>query len=284
MKIAVIGDAMVDTDFEVKLVKQIDEMPVYQLRDWRQRSGGAAMVHVMCTELLGDPGAASLFSAGVSQKSRYFIDGAATPEFRIDHDSDSPVSDIGLWRRVLEKEPPELILICDHAKGTITREVMDLAYSFRVPVFVDPCMASQWWNFVAADLICGTAQEWYASPEQFYDIRSPAAHRGVRIEKMSEGGLQWYLCDPPGIHHMKSVCRNKVDTVGAGDQFIATLAVCRLRGDDWITSITTANIAAGLQCERRGIRPVTWAEIDSRRAELDAFRQFNHEIVEDSVR
>jgi sugar/nucleoside kinase (ribokinase family) len=80
--------------------------------------------------------------------------------------------------------------------------------------------------------------------------------------KMSENGLGFMTAGGSG--HLDSQCQNLVDPLGAGDQFIAALAYQRCLGNPWVKAIEWANVAAGLQCEHRGCKPLTVDEIEVR--------------------
>ena len=247
-KIAVVGDAMSDIDIHLELVKTIDGMPVYRESKRHTRPGGAANVALMCRTLNAD---VRLLSCGYSYKTRHYLDETI---FRIDRDIDlSPTTDCRLkWKGELIAFDPDIILVCDHAKGVVTSEVMEMLKSLGKPIYVDPCVTSDWYLFLGVGCISANLNEWKSAP---------AMSASVLIERMGSGGVIWDGVDGSGS--MESICDNPIDPVGAGDQFLSVLACMRATGTDWNASIRKANIAAGLQCERRGIVPVTWDEIDA---------------------
>jgi sugar/nucleoside kinase (ribokinase family) len=62
---------------------------------------------------------------------------------------------------------------------------------------------------------------------------------------------------------LPSYCRQLVDPLGAGDQFIAALAYQRCLRTDWPEAIAWANLAAGRQCELPGCVPLSVIDIES---------------------
>ena len=149
-RIAVIGDRMRDIDQHMAHVKDHDDVPVVRLVETIERSGGAAIVAEMCATL----GAAIWsFGLGESVKRRIFVDGKFT--IRVDDDrSENPTrADLAQWGADLVRFSPDLILICDHGKGVVNRDTMDMAYAMGVPVYVDPCVRSDWSLFSQANCI-----------------------------------------------------------------------------------------------------------------------------------
>ena len=253
-KIAIVGDAMTDIDVHLELVKTMDGMPVYRDTMKTKRGGGAENVAVLCESLGAD---VFLFRSDLSEKRRtYFPDGSV---IRIDNDGHSRPSPamIRAWKLDIEFSDPDVILVCDHAKGVVTSEVMEMLKSLGKPIYVDPCAKSDWDLFNGVDCISANEEEWKT------DFDNVALSVHVAVNRRGGDGVEWDIEEPHSRGHVESICTKPVDTVGAGDQFLAVLAVLRARGTDWPEAIRQANIAAGLQCERRGIVPVTWDEIDA---------------------
>jgi len=247
--IAIVGDAMIDVDIQVERVKTMDGVEVYRENRQSRRPGGAANVCAMCKSLCRD---AVLFSRGTSMKTRYF----SGPVYlhRIDNDSFVQANQIDAdrWMHKIAEIRPSIIVVCDHAKGTITKPVMDMLKYTGIPIYVDPCMKSDWSLFDGVQCISANREEWWASPKGV-DLSS-----SLHIRRASGNGVFW------DDKHLESICEYPVDTVGAGDQFIAVLACMRESVYPWDDAIKMANIAAGLQCERQGIVPVSWNEMYDR--------------------
>lgn len=246
-KILIVGDGMTDSDIQMELVKTMDGMPVYREIEAVIREGGAANVRDMCQALGAE---VELLTLGRSLKRRLYIDGKIL--CRVDSDINRTPDEHTLkrWRQYLPSTNPDIILVCDHAKGVVTKEVMELLKSFEIPIYVDPCVKSDWSLFDGVECISANREEW----------NGHAITSRIAIQRRDKEGVKW-LDEDLESRHIDSTCKNVVDTVGAGDQFVAMLAVMRARGNSWEESIEWANIAAGLQCERRGIVPVTFMEM-----------------------
>ena len=242
-RIAVIGDRMRDIDQHMTYVKDHEGVPVVRCVETIERSGGSAIVAEMCKALGAVVESVGL---GESVKRRIFVDGRFT--IRIDDDrSEHPTrADLAQWAADLARFSPDLILICDHGKGVVNRDTMDMAYAMGVPVYVDPCVRSDWSLFSQANCISANRNEWAKATINF---------AGMAIKRRDRDGVAWSCGKLP------ATCNEPVDTVGAGDQFLAVLACLRAQGESWTSAIEVANYTAGLQCERQGIVPVTAEEL-----------------------
>lgn len=246
-KIAIVGDAMTDIDIQMELVKTMDGMPVYREVEAVVREGGAANVRDMCAELGAE---ASLTNLGKSIKRRLYLDGKLLCRVDADVGRSPDTQAINWWREFLSRTSPDIILVCDHAKGVVTGEVMRVLKSLGKPIYVDPCVKSDWSLFDGVECISANREEWHGH----------AITSRIAIQRRDKEGVKW-INEELESRHLDSTCKNVVDTVGAGDQFIAMLAVMRARGNSWEESIEWANIAAGVQCERQGIVPVTFEDM-----------------------
>ena len=170
---------------------------------------------------------------------------------------------------------PDAVVVCDHAAGVITRDTMETLKQSGVPLFCDPHVDSDWSAFSGVECLCMNRSEAMAA----VDAADPVEPKET-IQKCDEAGLWWYRSGwwlakkaeamESDSHRLwfPSMARQVRDTLGAGDQFIATLACSRVNGMDWESSIFHANVAAGLQCERLGVVPVTLPEICDRMENL----------------
>lgn len=251
-KIVVIGDRMKDVDEHFITVKHHEGVPVVSSLHVDCRPGGSENVARMCRAL-----GAEVLSLGLepSLKKRVFIDGSLI--LRIDNDqSASPHRDvIGEWSRRIDGFDADVILVCDHAKGVVTQALMDMVTDTNIPVYFDPCQKSDWSMARHVDCISANRLEWSNAPRAWFGEEAT-----LKIKRLDEDGVVWIT--PRGEESIPSACRRVVDTVGAGDQFLATMACCRAGGKSWRESIELANRSAGLQCERQGIVPLTWGDFD----------------------
>lgn len=217
-----------------------------------ERPGGAANVAEMCSAL----GAESLLlgnGKNPSRKTRLFVNEKLIGP-RIDEDSEWSPGDPEIMKiiRFIQSFRADAIIVADHGKGAVNRLLMKRLGKLNIPIFLDPAKTTP--LPCRVEVIAG------------HDYEMPVERSGdrasiCRIEKHGSGGL-WLETDGEK-HHFPSTCRNCIDPLGAGDQLIATLAIRRVLGDSWKDAIETANIAAGLQCERRGCVPVTAQELET---------------------
>lgn len=272
-RIAVVGDIMLDVDLHCSCPRICQEgpWPVFLLEREERRLGGAGNVAMMLERLgartilvglvgqddvqdlprVGDVAGWQVTAGHTTTKNRFWIDGRLTGP-RIDQDLSTTGGD-ELATRFLEtltQFAPQAIVVADHGKGVVTTDLMRHLGQLGVPVFVDPVLSTPL-PLVPA-VIAGGRHE-----------LAPGANRAeCLIEKRGPQGLKWVTAESSG--ELASTCRNLVDPLGAGDQFIATLACLKSLGHDWPTAIEWANLAAGMQCERAGCLPVTLSELRER--------------------
>lgn len=272
-RIAVIGDIMVDVDLHCRCTRICQEgpWPVFSVERTERRLGAAGnvaqMLHVLGakTLLAGVVGEAGLRDVPLSglDLALQFADGTTTTKVRlhvqgklvgprVDQDLIAPSTsvNVALFLRSLREFQPEAIVVADHGKGVVTRELMSELGELSVPVFVDPIQRTPFPCRV--DAVAGGVDE----------LSFEARSADCVVEKRGPGGLAWRCSESRG--DLPSICQNLVDPLGAGDQFISVLTWLRCRGADWKSAIEAANLAAGMQCERFGCQPVIPMELDSR--------------------
>jgi bifunctional ADP-heptose synthase (sugar kinase/adenylyltransferase) len=169
---------------------------------------------------------------------------------RVDRDCRvQPTSrDIDRLLQSIREFAPHALIVADHGKGFVTQALMTAFCRLQVPIYVDPVPSTP---MIDGTICIGGEHE-----------QPRAAHlpRGEVI-KLGPRGLRWSIDGQPGT--APSRCRQLVDPLGAGDQFIAALAFQRCFGSDWSEAIEWANLAAGLQCERAGCVPLSLDEIEA---------------------
>lgn len=252
-RVVIIGDRMEDIDESFATVKRHEGVPVVVHYDTVTRPGGSDNVAVMCSALGAEVMSLGL---GVSQKRRLFVNGTLTMRVDSDKSASPPPEVVRGWRVMIDEFKPDLILVCDHAKGVVSASLMEMIRKTGVPVYVDPCTNSDWSLFAEASCISANRFEWERGQSGRIWREGPM----TRIIRLDADGVVWR--DDSSEMRLPSECREVVDTVGAGDQFFAVLACCRIDGKSWGESIALANRAAGMQCERQGIVPVTWVELN----------------------
>lgn len=277
-RIAVIGDIMVDVDVHCTAERLCQEgpWPVYSQHKITQRMGGAGNVlEMLCAleckailcGLVGQDDHKTIPASGsmtgwqivpgrTTTKTRFLVDAKLTgPRWDSDNLTPATQQTADAWDRILRTWRPDAVIVADHGKGAVSKEVMMMLGELGVPVFLDPVKTtpSLCGNYPAA--IVGHLHEMPA----WEWTRSECC-----VTKHGSDGLHW--CHDKRIGRLQSSCGTLVDPLGAGDQFIAALSYQRSIGASWEYAIEWANIAAGLQCERAGCVPVSKHDVDARQS------------------
>lgn len=249
-RIAVFGDFMTDIDVHCvcERICQEGPWPVLKEVSTTKRPGGAANVAMMCRALGCD--VREIGFSVRSTKTRLFVDKKHIGP-RIDSDNlHVPENEIvDKWIAELINLEADAIIVADHGKGAVTEHLMQQIGHLGIPTFVDPVKSSP--ITFRVDAIVGGVDE-LDSPY----LKTPKC----LIKKLGDRGIQWWTLNQEG--QLKSCVTNAVDPLGAGDQFISVLAWRRCLGDTWPMAIEKANVAAGMQCQRRGCVPVTAMELE----------------------
>ena len=277
-RIACVGDIMVDVDHHCRCdrLSQEGPWPVYAIERTERRWGGAGNVAAMTsamgahTLLLGVVGTEleplpELNGLEVLEyvrgktsttKTRFIVDGRVCGP-RLDSDLRLNICSPGRFIYGIRQFNPDAIIVADHGKGVVSAELMERLAELGVPLFLDPIATTPSPGSPPRSMV---AQ--YPAAIVAHEHEMPRWSRAeCIIWKSGPAGLRW--CDGPNNGELPSACRNLVDPLGAGDQFIAALAYQRCLGLSWADAIEWANTAAGLQCERRGCQPVTVNDVES---------------------
>lgn len=267
------GDIMVDVDVHCHAERMCQEgpWPVLSQHKITSRMGGAGNVLEMlfgldCKAILcglvGQDDYKSIPASGsmtgwqgtpgrTTTKTRFWVDGKLTgPRWDADNLTKATQQTADAWQRIITTFRPDAVIVADHGKGAVSREVMLMLGGLGVPVFLDPVKSTPNPDGKYPTAIIGHSHEmpcwnW--------------ARCGCVVTKRGANGLQWVNSEQTGS--LPSQCRSLVDPLGAGDQFIAALAYQRCMGAEWAGAIRWANIAAGMQCERAGCVPVTVKDV-----------------------
>lgn len=164
----------------------------------------------------------------------------------------------------------DFVLVADYGKGVVSDDLMaNLASASRV--IVDPARGRPWGEYgncwgIKANVAERAERDKHAI-EDFDDewwtysqcVVTTRGSDGMRCEVRNQNGLYDELNIPARHSHF-------VDGTGCGDQVLATLGVLLAEGMELEQACRWANCAGGLQCERRGIVPVTRAELEKEMA------------------
>ncbi|MBC7793284.1 MAG: D-glycero-beta-D-manno-heptose-7-phosphate kinase [Clostridia bacterium] len=172
-------------------------------------------------------------------------------------------------QRLTQELPPDVIVLSDYAKGTLSPEliaaVIDWARSYGVPVLVDP-KHDDFRVYSGATVITPNAKELDAAVR-----RVEVQHHGDALARVEHGaralavaancaalvvtlGENGMLVVPRegAVAHIHSTAREVYDVTGAGDTVIALLALGLAAKLPLQRSAELATVAAGLAVEKVG--------------------------------
>ena len=211
---------------------------------------------------------------------------------RVDRESRAPLAEqiesqlIELILRVLRS--CDAILISDYAKGVCTprllQMVVEQAREQQVPVLVDPCRGGDYSRYAGATLVApnriAAALE---SGQSALDMTSAVIaadqlrqrlNLEIAVITLDRDGMAYATAEESGTIPCRP--RDVCDVTGAGDMVLATLGMSRANQFPWRESLQLANTAAGLEVERFGVEPVSWADI---RRDLASENSVEHKLV-----
>jgi D-glycero-beta-D-manno-heptose-7-phosphate kinase len=322
-KICVIGDFMLDS-YTRGTVKRISpEAPVCVLKVKKQERlpGGAGNVALNCVALgasvfacgrLGDDFASNylkeaLNSAGIDTNCMIFEEGFETPlknrfmaEYqqllRVDFETEEPLS-LASHELVLKKlrdsiSDFDLILISDYNKGFLTREllkqIIELANSFKIPVFVDP-KGHDFTKYKGATLIKPNLSEAYLASgldektsldDVAFKLIKDSSCQHLLITR-SEKGMS--LFSQNGRKDFEAMAKEVIDVTGAGDTVLATLATSYASGIELDLCVKFANMAASCAIEKLGCVHVGKKELIKAITKQDTSSKYLPYISEDVI-
>jgi D-beta-D-heptose 7-phosphate kinase/D-beta-D-heptose 1-phosphate adenosyltransferase len=203
---------------------------------------------------------------------------------RLDYEDASEI-DAAATQRVLEAfaqaiEGAAVVCMEDYdkglLKGPLCQQVIKLARSRGVPVFVDPAPIKDYSKYAGAAAVTPNRTE----AEKATGLRcaeecdyQPVAERlltslglEAAVLTLDKNGI--YVATrgkEPGVGGTRNWVRGRerkvYDVAGAGDMVLAMLAVARAAGANWVDAITLSNTAAGLEVEKFGSVPIKPPEI-----------------------
>ncbi len=295
-RVLVIGDVILDRYFMGDAVRISPEapVPIVAVREVRDVPGGAANtamnlkglgLDVDLMGMVGVDGEGELLVGLLTEKGFrpdfLFRDYRRTTVkvrviarnqhvLRIDFEDTHPVDESRV-KEVLEnlKEPFDVVVISDYAKGLITPEVMEMVRGLEVPFFVDP-KGKDWSKYRGAHIVTPNLKELsQAVGEEVANTDEDVERWGrVALEKFgldrlaitrSEKGISYVGRDE--IVHVPTTAQEVYDVSGAGDTVMATLVYGWLAGMDVRSMLELANLAAGIVIRRLGTHAITLEEI-----------------------
>ena len=294
--IAVIGDSVLDAYDDGDYADM--DTPIFRIRSRKYVPGGAGNVARNIQSLGGEPLLYSvvgvdppseryiweLKKAGIGDdclvkdsrrticlKTRLLHKGA--PLIRIDRESASPAVDDNKLYSQMTNIPSDCktVILSDYAKGCLSPGLVNRISRFvRVKgkrLFVDsksatiPSLAYVYKpNLREFEKMVGAKLE---KMEEIH-VAALAFKRHYRIQHlivtMDRRGLLW-MDEKENGRAMPSTVVNPVDSCGAGDSFLAALALESARGKAMEEAIYTANLAAGAACRHVGTYAVRPSDI-----------------------
>lgn len=211
-----------------------------------------------------------------SFKTRYV---AGTQQvLRVDDEDASPIS-TAIEDEVCEKilaaiETADLLVLSDYGKGLLTDRIIRTAINAAgrrdIPVMVDP-KGTDYTRYTGVDIITPNRAELTAATGGMptaTDADIEAAARTLMsktsiptvIATRSADGVS-IIHDNQSPVHMPTHARDVFDVSGAGDTFVAGMAVCLAAGADIQVAVELGNLAAGLAVEKLGTAIVTADDI-----------------------
>jgi rfaE bifunctional protein kinase chain/domain len=308
-KICVIGDFMLDSYTKGSVKRISPEAPVCVLKVKKQEMlpGGAGNVVLNTLALgadvyacgrMGQDFASSylknaLQEAGAQTSGLIQESGYETPLknrfmagyqqlLRVDFENDTPLEDLTVSAILdyLSKILPQmdLVLISDYNKGLLTRDflkqILSLANSYKVPVFVDP-KGHDFSKYKGATLIKPNLTEAYlasgldekASLDEVASHLMDVSNCDYLLITRSEKGMS--LFDDCSRQDFTAMAKEVVDVTGAGDTVISTLSVAYASGLDLQSCVTLANVAASCAIEKLGCVHVGKKELAKAVSKID---------------
>ena len=205
--------------------------------------------------------------------------------FRLDIESTEPLSS-EMEARLLQHFETKLsgasvVCIEDYGKGVcserVCQEVIRLAHAQGVSVYVDPAPRKSYERYSGADLITPNRSEAelvLGHPDDAAVLSdgvergkylAASLHSAFDIERVvvtidRDGAV---LAEQSGVQpvHVPTRARNVYDVTGAGDVVLAVLAASGAHGLSAVDSVHLANVAAGLEVETFGVRPIPLEEL-----------------------
>ena len=185
----------------------------------------------------------------MSVKTRFFDEKTGNQLLRVDEDKISKPIDVS---NILDNEY-DCVVISDYVKGSLTYEnIRSIINKFKhLPIFIDTKKTN-----------IGEFDQIYPETKVFVKINMPESkkvtsyHRNLIVTDGKNGasykGTKYHT--PPV---------SVADACGAGDTFLAALAVFYCKTEDIETAINKANIAASITVQHLGVYAPTLEVIDN---------------------
>lgn len=201
--------------------------------------------------------------------------------FRIDIEDRSPISRAieDALLAMVKARVPDVDVVCleDYGKGVCTPRlcagVIEICRMHGKPVLVDPAPISDYTRYRGATAVTPNRSEAERATgmhvhgdgviDASVDMATALRDRldlDASIVTLDRHGAVIALRDGDMVH-VPTVARQVYDVTGAGDMVLSALAGAVAQGMDWRAAAAFSNVAAGLEVEVFGIRPIPLGEI-----------------------
>lgn len=163
----------------------------------------------------------------------------------------------------------DIVVLSDYAKGALKQvpELIRSARAANIPVLVDP-KGDDYDRYRGATLLTPNRKEMEQAvgawdSEAALQAKAQQLRNDLQLEALlitrSEQGMTIFTDE--GDHHMTAQAKEVFDVSGAGDTVLATLAVARAVGLDWVDAMYWANRAGGIVVGKLGTSVVSAKEL-----------------------
>lgn len=204
-----------------------------------------------------------IYQKFTTTKFRYVKDGKLI--FRSDQDCILTTDKIKAIKEVIgravEQSKPEAIVLCDYAKGMITKEIVQsIVCGCGIPVFCDPSIKKESVDYRGVNYL-------FPNRKCFNEFKKQVEPTiDELVVKLDRDGAE-HRSKAGGYRSIKPFIQPKevVDTCGAGDVFLAAFVMCRVgnggcqRSKDF--ALDVAVYASGLSCKKLGTNVVSKKEL-----------------------
>lgn len=168
----------------------------------------------------------------------------------------------------------QAVIVSDYAKGVIFKEMFQYlakeCAELGIPLFVDP-KGRDYSRYIGATVLTPNAKEAREATGIGTDTVEGLVGASKAISEMAECGSVIITRGPLGfslysgreerLSTFPTAAREVFDVTGAGDTFVAWLAVCAAAGLEMVQAAKVANAAAGVVVGKQGVASVTPIEL-----------------------
>ncbi|MGF1572246.1 MAG: PfkB family carbohydrate kinase [Sumerlaeia bacterium] len=219
--------------------------------------------------LLEDP------SRPTTVKTRYVAQGQQM--LRVDWEKAEPITP-ALRRQIVEKlnatqQHIDGIIISDYGKGLISRELVEeliaFAASRNLEILVDP-KGRDYAKYKGVSCVTPNKKEAEEASGILIRDEASAALAASTLQQivegkaicitLSAGGVAIYPKGEPA-QRVAASAKEVFDVTGAGDTFLAIMALARFSGAGFVRSVELGNLAAGLAVARSGVAVISASDL-----------------------